>query len=162
MSVEGPVLGMGGCHCVSPLHCRDVDEPRACHIEWSKSEREKQILWISTHIYVESGKTVLMSCFQGRNRDAEGRGGWDEWREYWHIFTTMCFPGGSGGKASTCNAGNLGSIPGLERSPGEGNGNPLSILVWKIPTTEEPGGLYSPWGRKESDTTERLTHTRVK
>ena len=31
-----------------------------------------------------------------------------------------------------------------------------SILAWKIPWTEEPGRLYSPWGRKESDTTERL------
>ena len=31
-----------------------------------------------------------------------------------------------------------------------------SILAWKIPWTEEPGGLYTPWGRKELDTTERL------
>ena len=35
------------------------------------------------------------------------------------------FPGGSDGKASACNAGDLGSIPELGRSPGEGNGNPL-------------------------------------
>ena len=35
------------------------------------------------------------------------------------------FPGGSDGKASVCNAGDLGSIPGSQRSPGEGNGNPL-------------------------------------
>ena len=35
------------------------------------------------------------------------------------------FPGGSDGKASACNAGDTGSIPGLGRSPGEGNGNPL-------------------------------------
>ena len=35
------------------------------------------------------------------------------------------FPGGSEVKASACNAGDLGSIPGLGRSPGEGNGNPL-------------------------------------
>ena len=35
------------------------------------------------------------------------------------------FPGGSGGKASAYNAGDPGSIPGLGRSPGEGNGNPL-------------------------------------
>ena len=35
------------------------------------------------------------------------------------------FTGGSDGKASACNAGDLGSIPGLGRSPGEGNGNPL-------------------------------------
>ena len=35
------------------------------------------------------------------------------------------FPGGSDGKESACNAGDLGSTPGLGRSPGEGNGNPL-------------------------------------
>ena len=35
------------------------------------------------------------------------------------------FPGGSDGKASTCNAGDLGLIPGSGKSPGEGNGNPL-------------------------------------
>ena len=34
-----------------------------------------------------------------------------------------------------------------------------SILVWKIPWTEEPGRLYSPWGHKDSDTTERLHYT---
>ena len=37
----------------------------------------------------------------------------------------MGFPGGSEGKASACNAGDPGLIPGLGRSPGEGNGNPL-------------------------------------
>ena len=31
-----------------------------------------------------------------------------------------------------------------------------SILAWRVPWTEEPGELYSPWGRKESDMTERL------
>ena len=35
------------------------------------------------------------------------------------------FPGGSDGKASACSVGDLGSIPGMGRSPGEGNGNPL-------------------------------------
>ena len=39
--------------------------------------------------------------------------------------TKEVFPGGSEGKASACNAGDPGSIPGLGRSPGEGNGNPL-------------------------------------
>ena len=37
----------------------------------------------------------------------------------------LCFPGGSDGKTSVCNAGDPGSIPGLGRSPGEGNGSPL-------------------------------------
>ena len=59
------------------------------------------------------------------------------------------FPGGSAGKESTCNAGDPGSIPGLGRSPGEGT------VFW-------PGefhGLYSPWGRKELDRTERFHST---
>ena len=50
------------------------------------------------------------------------------------------FPGGSEVKASASNAGDLGSIPGSGRSPGEGNGNPLA---WRIPWAEEPGGLQS-------------------
>ena len=37
----------------------------------------------------------------------------------------MGFPGGSNGKEFACNAGDLGSVPGLQRSPGEGNGHPL-------------------------------------
>ena len=45
----------------------------------------------------------------------------------------MGFPGGSEGKASACNAGDLGLIPGSGRSPGEGNGNHASTLAWKIP-----------------------------
>ena len=40
----------------------------------------------------------------------------------------MGFPGGSDSKASACNVGDLGSIPGLGRSPGEGNGNPLQYF----------------------------------
>ena len=48
-------------------------------------------------------------------------------------------------KKSACSAGNPGSIPEGGRSPEEGNGNPTpsSILAWKIPWTEEPGGLQS-------------------
>ena len=39
------------------------------------------------------------------------------------------------------NAGDLGSIPGLGRPPGKGNGNHYSFLAWRIPWTEEPGKL---------------------
>ena len=56
----------------------------------------------------------------------------------------MVFPGGSVVRNPLANAGDAGSIPGLGRSPGEGNGNLLSsILAWEIPWTEEPGGLQS-------------------
>ena len=47
---------------------------------------------------------------------------------------------GSDGEESACNSGELGSIPGLGRSPGEWNGY-SSILDWRIPWTEEPGRL---------------------
>ena len=53
----------------------------------------------------------------------------------------MGFPGDLDGKESACNAGDRGSIPGLGRSPGGGHGNPLDILAWRIPWTEEPGHL---------------------
>ena len=45
----------------------------------------------------------------------------------------MGFPSSSDGKTSTCNAGDLGSIPGLGRSPGEGNGNPLQYSCQENP-----------------------------
>ena len=56
------------------------------------------------------------------------------------------------GKASAYNVGDLGSIPGLGRSPREGNGNHSCILAWRIPQAEEPGGLQSIGS--QSDTTE--------
>ena len=73
--------------------------------------------------------------------------GFDTWSGNWSIF-----PGGSDGKASACNVGDPGSIPGLGRSPGGGNGQPLTVF-W-------PGefhGLCSPWGSKDSDKTEQLS-----
>ena len=70
--------------------------------------------------------------------------------------TLRDFPGGSDGKASAYNVGDLGSIPGSARSPGEGNGNPLQCsLPGKSHGRRNLVG-YSPWGRKESDTTEQL------
>ena len=64
------------------------------------------------------------------------------------------FPGGSDCKESACNAGDQGLIPGLGRSPREGNGNPLQLFL--------PGEFhgqrrlvgYSLWSYKKSDTTE--------
>ena len=53
------------------------------------------------------------------------------------ICFNQCFPGGSEGKVSACNAGNPGSIPGLGRSPGEGNGNPLQYFCLENPMDGE-------------------------
>ena len=72
------------------------------------------------------------------------------------IHKVYSFPGGSDGKESACNAGDLGSIFGSGKSPGEGNDNPLQYLAWRISWTAEPGGLLS-MGSQRIDTTEQLT-----
>ena len=50
-----------------------------------------------------------------------------------YVQLYLDFPGGSDGKASAYNVGDLGSIPGLGRSPGEGNGNPLQYSCLENP-----------------------------
>ena len=49
------------------------------------------------------------------------------------VRSTAGFPGGSDGKTSACNVGDQSSIPGLGRSPGEGNGNPLQCSCMENP-----------------------------
>ena len=62
---------------------------------------------------------------------------------------SLGFLGGSDSKEFACNARDLGSIPGLGRSPGEGNGYPLQYSG-----LENSMAGYSSWGHKELDTTE--------
>ena len=66
-------------------------------------------------------------------------------RLYWNTATLIHvgFPGGSDGKESAHNMGDLGSIPGREDPLGKGMATHSSILGWEIPWTEEPGGLQS-------------------
>ena len=62
-------------------------------------------------------------------------------------------------KKSACNAEDLGLIPGSGKSPGEGNGYPLQYSCLGESHGQRSLEGYSPWGHKESDTTEPLTHT---
>ena len=72
------------------------------------------------------------------------------------------FPGGSSGKESACNVGDLGSIPGLGGSPGGGHGNPLQYPCLANRHGQRSLAGCSPWSRRESDTTERLSTVRCK
>ena len=68
------------------------------------------------------------------------------------------FPGGSGGKESTCSVGDLGSSPRWGRSSGEGNGKPLQYSCLENPMNR--GAWRAPKrGPKELDTTEKLTRS---
>ena len=69
--------------------------------------------------------------------------------------TPLGFSGGSDGEESACNSGDLGSIPGMGRSPGGGHGNPPQYSCLENPHGQRSLAGYSPWGCKESDMTER-------
>ena len=60
-----------------------------------------------------------------------------------YLYSTAWIPRWLSGKESACNAGNLGSMPGSGRSLDEEMAPHSSILTWRIPWTEEPGGLQS-------------------
>ena len=78
-----------------------------------------------------------------------------------HITYTILrgYPGGSDGRENACNAGDLGSIPGLGRSPGGGIGNPLQCSCLENLHEQSSLAGYNPWGLKESDMTEWLCTT---
>ena len=67
------------------------------------------------------------------------------------------FPGGSVNKKSICNAGDLGSIPRLGRSPGGGHGNPLQYSCLENTHGQRSLAGCCPWVPKELDMTERLS-----
>ena len=70
------------------------------------------------------------------------------------VLKSESFPGGSDGKESACNAGDTGSIRGSERSPGEGNGNPLQYSCLENSIEKRSLVGFSPRGHKDSDRTE--------
>ena len=79
-----------------------------------------------------------------------------EWEKIFSNDTSdnLGFPGGSDGKESTFNTGDLGLIPELGRSPGGGHGNPLQYSCLENSHGQRSLVGYSPWGHKESDMTE--------
>ena len=74
---------------------------------------------------------------------------------------SLGFPGGSDGKESTCDAGDVGSIPGLGRAPGKGSDNPFQYSCPGESHGQRSLAGYSPWDCKELDVTEhtRMHHT---
>ena len=68
----------------------------------------------------------------------------------------MGFPGGSDSKESACKVGDLGSLPGVGRSPGGGHGDPLRYSCLENPHGQRSLVGYSPLGCKELGMTERL------
>ena len=149
--------------------CSDVNEPRVYHREWSKSEREKQILCIYAYIW-NLEEWYRLTYLRGRNRDADienrlwtqwGMRGWDELREYfghlmWRVDSLEDSDAGRdwGQEEKRMTEDEMAGwhhrLDGceFEWTPGVGDGQ---------------GGLVccSSSGRKESDTTEQLNWTEL-
>ena len=86
--------------------------------KFGKCSHESLCLWRLAPVVVLQVKQMchdVDGCGQGPTRN----------RHHVNFFLCAYFPGGSDSKVSGCSAGDRDSIPGLERSPGEGNGNPL-------------------------------------
>ena len=81
-----------------------------------------------------------------------GKSPWRRDRLPTQVF--LGFPGGSDGKEFSRNAGDLGLIPGLGRSPGGGYENPFQYSWLENPHGQRSLAGYSPWGHKELDMTE--------
>ena len=102
-----------------------------------------------------AGKRICLQCRISRFDSWVGKIFWRRDRPPTPVL--LGFPGGSAGKESACNAGDLSSIPGLGRSPGIGNGNSLQYSCLENPHGQSSLVGYSPWGRKKSPMTEQLS-----
>ena len=97
--------------------------------------RTCKLITLILSIYIQNTKLKLDIFFKRKKDEREGSKG--KHQRVPHFLHQQKwdqgFPGGSDGKESACNAGDLGSIPGLGRSPGEGNGNPLQYSCLESP-----------------------------
>ena len=130
--------------------------------DWGQEEKgttEDEIVgwhhWLDGHESeqvpgVDDGQGSLVCCSPWCRKE------WDTTeRLKWHVY--MGFPGGSDGKESASNLGDLGSILGLGRSPGGEQGSPLQHSCLENPLGQRSLAGYSPWDHKESDITEWLS-----
>ena len=92
----------------------------------SRIIREKSYPWwdITSHLWGWLARKRGNKCWRGYREKGILVYCWGKYKLVQPLWKTG-FPGGSDSKETACNAGDLGSIPGSRRSPGEGNGNPL-------------------------------------
>ena len=124
------------CQCKPEKECQD-------QLKVSMNHSENTITF-NSHKGFPGGAEIKSVCLQCR------RSWFDSWvrKMSWRrarrpTLVFLVFLKGSAHKESACNAGDLDSMPGLGRSPGEGKATHYSILAWRIPWS-------IPWGHKET------------
>ena len=116
--------------------------PLGFHYPLGPAVCREHVLWSAIHVVQLQG--TIHPCqdslwFSSPSCDQAGKFNLGE-------ICKSSFPHSSVGKESACNAGDLGSIPGSGRSPGEGTGNPLQYSCLEIPHGQRRLAGYSPWG----------------
>ena len=102
----------------------------------------------TTYIWTVWWYRIHLQCRRPRFNSRVGKIPW--WRDRLPPPVLMGIPGGLDNKKSACNAGDVGSIPGLERFPGGRHGNPLQFLLpGESPWTEGPGGVQSMGSQRD-------------
>ena len=134
--------------CCIPLIINNVEHLYMCLLAIYMSSLEKLLLRFSVHYLIRLFVFLLLRCMsclcilKSNPLSFKSQTFSSSLQVFWFcLWFPLGLPGGSEDKKSTCNEGNLGLIPGLGRSPGEGNGYHSSILAWRIPWKEEPGKL---------------------
>ena len=114
----------------SPLECKEINP------EYSLEGLTLKLQYFG-HLMGRTNsleKSLMLGKIKGRRRRGRQRMRWlDSITVAINMNLGKCFPDGSDGKASVCNAGDPGLIPGLGRSPGEGNGSPLQYSCLENP-----------------------------
>ena len=120
---------------------------------WMASPTRWSCVWVDSGSWWWTGRPGMLR-FMGSQRLRR------DWATELNWSFSRGIPSGSVVKNPSTNAGDsgdMGSIPGSGRSPGVGNGNPLQYSCWKIPWTEEPGGIQST-GSQKSQTRLQLSN----
>ena len=148
---------------ISRMTCTPVF--RSLLYQWEKKKKKHNILLQDLSLRPGTPLQGLLGSSAGKESTLPCRRSWFHsrvrkvsWRrDKLPTPIVIGFPGGSDGKESAYNAGGLGSIPGLGRSPGGGHGNPHKYSYLESPHGQRSLAGYSPRSRKKLDATEWLS-----
>ena len=142
--------------CCIPLIINNVEHLYMCLLAIYMSSLEKLLLRFSVHYLIRLFVFLLLRCMsclcilKSNPLSFKSQTFSSSLQVFWFcLWFPLGLPGGSEDKKSTCNEGNLGLIPGLGRSPGGGQGNPLQYSCLENPHGQRCLAGYSPWGCKD-------------
>ena len=147
-------MGRGTIHAIASTKFISQSHEYSWAVETSREEFLSLVVVVVVMVRVADNQRWWGTFHHPRRLEGCGEEGLDWFLLYNKNLSGLCpwvlevrgFPGGSVVKNPPTNerdSGDMGSVPGLGRYPGEGNGTHFNVLAWEIPWREEPGGLPS-------------------